>query len=233
MTVGAYFQTGINYYVPQMQASPGVGEDGIYSLSLGTPIAAAVNTIVITANGAITNAAKTFNATLLPAVFPYTLDGNYGRCLSITGATAGDNAVITARGVDYLGQPVAENITLSGTATVQGNKAFKRLDSLSVAAGNANGSSSIQVGQSAKLGLPFKTEIVLAEFNSDALASAGTLVQPVTTDPQTLTTGDPRGLYTASTTLNGTNNIIITARASRLVNASNNGGMHGIRQFYS
>lgn len=231
--VATYFQTGINYYVPKMQAAPGVGDDGLYAQSLGAPIAVAANTVITTANGAITNAAKVFNGTLLPAVLPFTLDAIFGRAVSVVGATAGDNAVLTVRGVDYLGQPVAESLTLNGTTTVNGNKAFKRVDSISVAAGNANASSSIQVGVTSKLGLPFKTQIVLAEFNGDVLASAGTLTQPNLTDPATLTTGDPRGTYTPSTTLNGTNVVSINARTSASRNANDNGGLHGIRHFFA
>lgn len=231
--VPVLFQTGINYYVPKMQAAPGVGDDGLYNNTLGTPVAAAANNVIITANGAITNVAKVFNSLLLPAVLPFIVDALFGRALSVTGATAGDNAVLTIRGVDYLGQPVAENVTLNGVTLVQGNKAFKRVDSISVAAGNANASSSIQVGYTAKLGLPFKTQLLIAEFSGDVLATAGTLIQPSLVDPATLTTGDPRGTYTPSTTLNGTNVISINARTSSTRNANDNGGLHGIRHFFA
>lgn len=231
--VAVYFQTGINYYVPKMQAAPGVGDDGLYTVSFGMPIAAAVNSIVTTANGAITNVAKTFNSALLPAVFPALIDATFGRCIQITGGTAGDNAVCTVRGVDYLGQPTAENITLNGTTSVAGNKTFKRVDSIAVAAGNANASSSIQVGVTAKLGLPFKTNLVLAEFSGDVLGSLGTLVQPSLVDPATATTVDTRGVYTPSTTLNGTNVISINGKASASRNANDNGGLHGLRHFFA
>jgi hypothetical protein len=230
--VAVYFQTGINYYVPKMQAAPGVGDDGLYTQSLGTPIAASVNNIIATAQGAITNAAKTFNATS-NTTLPFTIDAIFGRAVQITGGTAGDNAVLTVRGVDYLGQPVAENLTLNGVTAATGNKAFKRIDSISVPAGNANASSSIQVGVTGKLGLPFKTQAVVYEFVGDVLASAGTLVQPNLTDPQTLTTGDPRGTYTPSSTLNGTNVISINARTSAVRNTNDNGGLHGVRHFFS
>lgn len=232
MTAGPFIQSGINYYVPKMQAAPGVGDDGLHSVSLGMPLAA-LATGILAAGSAITNAAKTFNALSNPTNLPFNVDAPYGRTISVTGATAGDNAVLTVRGVDYLGQPTAENVTLNGTTAVQGNKAFKRVDSVAVAAGNANASSSISFGYGAKLGLPFKTAVVLAEFNGDASATVGTLTAPVVTDPATLTTGDPRGTYTPSTTLNGSNAISITARAIATRNTNDNGGLHGIRQFFS
>lgn len=230
MTVGTFFQQGINYYVPQMAQSPGVGDDGIYSVSLGTPIVATTNNVVAAAP--ITNAALTISGSNR-AGLPFVTDALYGRTLQLAGGTAGDNAAVIVRGVDYLGQPVAEQFTLSGTGAVTGNKCFKRVDSIAVPAGNANANSTINVGVSARLGLPFKTSLVLAEFNGDVLAAAGTLNQPVLTDPQTLVTGEPRGWYLAATTLNGTNNVSITARASRAINAANNGGLHGIRHFFA
>lgn len=233
MSVGVFFQNGINYYVPKMQASPGVGDDGLYSVSLGAPAVAAANSVITTANGAITNAAKVFSAAILAAVLPYTVDAVYGRNVTVQGGTAGDNAVLVVRGVDYLGQPTAEQLTLAGVASVVGNKAFKRIDTISVAAGNANANSTIQVGLGTKLGLPFKTNVVIGEYNGDAVAAAGTLATPVVTDPATLITGDPRGTYIASTALNGANVISITARSSKTTNANDNGGLHGIRQFFA
>ncbi len=230
--VPTYFQTGINYYVPKMQAAPGVGDDGLYTVTLGMPIAAVNNNIIATAQGAITNQAKTFN-NVTNTSLPFTVDATFGRTVQITGGTAGDNAALVVRGIDYLGQPVAEQLTLTGTTPVQSNKAFKRIDSIAVPAGNANASSSIQVGVGARLGLPYKTQLILAEFNGDVLASAGTLVQPNLTDPATLTTGDTRGLYTPSTTLNGTNVVSINARTSSSRNANDNGGLHGLRHFFS
>lgn len=231
MTVGVYFQPGLNYYVPQMQASPGVGEDGLYSVSLGRPVATSGN--VVLAAGTISNATKTFNATSNPTQLPYTIDAVYGRSISLTGGTAGDNAAVTVQGTDYLGQPVAETITLAGVGVVNSNKTFKRINAVVIPAGNANASSTINVGVGGKLGLPFKTDYVMAEFSGDILAAAGALVQPNVVDPQTGTTADPRGQYTPATTLNGTNEVNITARASRLANSSNNGGLHGLRHYYA
>jgi hypothetical protein len=224
MTVGTYFQPGINYYVPQMQQSPGVGEDGLYSVSLGVPAATAANAIIAAGAGVFTSAGASISVS-------YTVDATFGRTISVTGATAGDNAAVTVRGQDYLSQPIAETLTLAGVAAVAGNKAFKRVESVTVAAGNANANSSLLLGTSTKLGLPFKTNFVMAEYNGDVLAAAGTLAQPVLTDPQLATSGDPRGTYVPSTALNGVNVINITAHSSRNANSNNNGGLHGIRQY--
>lgn len=236
MKVGEYFQTGLNYYVPRMQAAPGIGDDGLFSASFTPPggvgVAAANATAVFTAR-AITNAALTINAASDPTKLPYTVDAQFGRTLRITGGTAGDNAVLTLRGVDYLGQPMTETVTLNGVTAVNTVKAWKRLDSIAVPAGNANASSNINVGTDAKFGLPFKTLQIITEFADDVIASAGTLVNPVLTDPQTAATGDPRGLYTPATTPNGAKDITVLARATATTNASNNGGLHGVKAFFS
>ena len=59
----------------------------------------------------------------------------------------------------------------------------------------------------------------------------GTLTAPVLTDPATVTTLDPRGLYTPNATMDGAKELVINAIASSWVNASGNGGLHGIAQY--
>lgn len=226
-----FIQRGINYYTPQCSAVPGIGDDGIGQFSFGTPAAAGASSIL--AASAITNAASVKNVASNPTVFPFTVDATFGRTIRLTGGTAADNAVISVRGRDWLGQPVTEAITLSGTSAVNGVKAFKVVDSLSIAAGNANASSTVAVGYDAKLGLPYKVSNIIAEYLAEQIASAGTLVNAVLTDPQTATTGDPRGVYTPASTLNGSNEVSILGRFSKSVNASNNGGFMGVKHFNS
>tara|TARA_Y100000034_G_C6887065_1_gene407415 strand:+ start:1112 stop:2140 length:1029 start_codon:yes stop_codon:yes gene_type:complete len=56
----------------------------------------------------------------------------------------------------------------------------------------------------------------------------GSFTPPVLTDPQTTTTGDPRGTYTPGTTLDGTLEIEVCYIPDSFRNASGNGGLHGI-----
>lgn len=66
--------------------------------------------------------------------------------------------------------------------------------------------------------------------------SQGTIddvVMPDTTDPATLTTDDPRGLYDPATAPDGTKEYSVAYYADTSVNASGNGGLHGIRHFIS
>lgn len=52
---------------------------------------------------------------------------------------------------------------------------------------------------------------------------------PVLTDPQTTTTGDPRGTYESLAVFDGVKEIIIGLVGDNSYNSSGNGGLHGIR----
>lgn len=220
------FAFRINHYVPAMQCAADVHQNGIYRIGLGTP--AVADTDGILDGTAITDSASTID---IPTA-SQELDATFGRAVQIVGGTAGDDAVVTVIGKDYLGQPMRENLTLNGTTGVVGKKAFKWVTQLSVAAGNGNASSTIDFGTLDVLGLPYKTTAVLLEEGpAGTPQSAGTFVGPVLTDPQTATTGDPRGTYNPTVTLTGAVEVVVTAVADTSVNSSGNGGLHGIVHF--
>lgn len=54
-------------------------------------------------------------------------------------------------------------------------------------------------------------------------------VHPVATDPQTLTTDDPRGTYESLMVMNGVKEIVVGMLGDNAVNAAGNGGLHGIK----
>lgn len=56
---------------------------------------------------------------------------------------------------------------------------------------------------------------------------------PDLTDPQTAITGDPRGSYEPVGVLNGVNEIRVAMVGDNQVNASSNGGLHGLRHFFA
>jgi hypothetical protein len=58
-------------------------------------------------------------------------------------------------------------------------------------------------------------------------------LSPDYTDPGTTTTGDPRGTYVPNTTPNGAKVLSGVFIPNHRLNASGNGGLHGIQQFYS
>lgn len=84
----------------------------------------------------------------------------------------------------------------------------------------------------------------LIEVVGTAAASAGTdsvgvtitptqFMLPDLTDPQTRITGEPRGAYDPIGALNGATEIIVGVVGDYEVNASNNGGLHGLPHFYA
>jgi hypothetical protein len=79
--------------------------------------------------------------------------------------------------------------------------------------------------------LPYKAIRCAYEIQAGVLAAAGTLIAAILTDPQTASTGDPRGCYTATTTFDGSTVISGIFEFINDINTSGNGGLHGIRQF--
>lgn len=215
---------GVNNYVPAMQAGGDLGQllaQRVYFGAIvvtdtdaildGTSIATAINTTTF----------ATAAATLLSAMGPY------GRNVVVV-ASGAATSTVTIIGRDYLGQPMRETLTLNGANQVVGLKAFKYIDRVT---STTTGGTTIDLGYGTRFGLPYKTRAVVREYADDVIANAGTLAAPVTTDPQTATTGDPRGTYIPTTTPDGSKIIEIDAVFSNEVNSDGNGGLHGIKHF--
>lgn len=218
------FVSGFNYYVPAMQGGGPMAQFTKDRVSFGAPpnvlatgiLSAADNSVV----GDITTLAATYNST--------TKMGPYGRNLTVVASGAATSTVIVI-GRDYLGQPMRETFTLNGTTPVVGVKAFKYIDKVNIPVGTA--ATTINVGWGTKFGLPYKTRAVYREYVDEVLAAAGTLTQPVLTDPQTATTGDPRGLYVPTTTPDAVKVLAADFEYDNSVNAAGRGGLHGIQHF--
>lgn len=216
------FREGHNYYVPAMAAAADLGQLKRQRVNLGA--------VVLTdADGIL--AAQSINAAVDTTTFAATYTsakmGTFGRNVVVV-ASGAATSTVTVYGRDYLGQPMRETLTLNGTNSVTGLKAFKYIDR--VVAG-VTSSTTIDLGWGTRMGLPYKTRAVEREYKDDVLAAAGTLTAPVTTDPQTATTGDPRGTYILTGTPDGTAIFEIDCVFSDALNTSNNGGLHGIRHF--
>ena len=128
------------------------------------------------------------------------IDATYGRALTLVGSAGADH-VVTITGRDYLGQRMQESLTANGTTGVAGKKAFKFVDSYSIAAGGQAGDT-LDIGWGNLLGVPYKAELLLSD-TEDKVAAAGSLTAGISTDPQTATTGDPRGTFTTATACDG------------------------------
>jgi hypothetical protein len=133
---------------------------------------------------------------------------------------------VIVSGWDYLGQPIAESLTLNGTTPVIGVKAFKSFNNVTFTAA----ATTLSIGTGAKLGLPYKAVRAIYEIGNGVLAAAGTLNAASLTDPQTNVTPDPRGTYITTTAMNGANIISGVFNMLNDVNTSNNGGLHGLQQ---
>ena len=161
----------ISQYVPSMEfAADVVGDEHI--AYLGSPAAADADGIwdgVSATNSDTSYSSSDYKTTFDGSSTSLTstagmIDATYGRCLVATGS-AGSNHVCTISGRDYLGQPMQESITLSGTTVIFGNKAFKYVDTMAIASGAA--SDTCDIGWTDRLGLPYKAEKVVGYTEDD------------------------------------------------------------------
>jgi hypothetical protein len=211
------FPRRINNYVPAMQYSADVNYNGETRVNFGAPLASSSNS---QANAVSINAAGRVDLSAVPAG-----QTAYGRCLTVVASGAATSNV-TVYGWDYLGQPIAESFTLNGASPVAGNKCFK---SLNYATFGATPGATMSIGTANKFGLPYKCIRAVYEIANGGIVAAGTLQAPSLVDPATLTSTDPRGAYTPTTTPNGVNIISACFNMLNDVNTSNHGGLHGIQ----
>lgn len=216
--VASFRNRRYNSYVPACGYAADVIHGAAYTVDFLTPIAAAAAGIL---NGTSIATAVDTNTFVSD-----TADAPFGRNVTVVASGAATSNV-TVYGKDYLGQPVAESFTLNGAAAVAGKKAFKWIDRIT--AGITAGTT-INVGFGGVLGLPYRMSNVIEETANGAEAAVGTFVAGVLTDPQTTTTGDPRGTYAPTTALNGSNRILGKFMPYNILNANGNGGLYGIAQ---
>jgi hypothetical protein len=219
-----HFLEGVNNFVPDMQYHSDVGTDGITrQYTLSAPVALDADGIVAAQTVAVAGASLALAATY------NSLDvtmGPWGRAVSIVLSGAG-TAVYAIRGRDYLGQPMREDLTGNGTTPVIGKKAFKYIDSVTPL--TATATITINVGWVNIFGVPFCADALLQENVNDAVvADAGTFTAAVKTDPQTATTGDPRGTYAPHA-----NNAPNAARTYRLLFHCDKNKLHGVKHYYA
>lgn len=223
MTIGTFFPRRLSQYVPALMYSADVqiGDNGRFSF--GAPLAATAAYFLsaqsIASAGSL-QAANLLNSGMADAI--------YGRNVTMALSGAGAGSLIVD-GWDYLNQPMSETLTYNGATTVNGKKAFKYIRQVTwtlVAA------TTINIGIGSQLGLPYKAiKVWTEEVGGAPVATVGTLTNPDLTNPATLTTGDTRGTYLATTALNGINVISATFEFANDVDALNGGGMHGLPHY--
>jgi len=98
------------------------------------------------------------------------------RTLTITGNQSGIAGTVTLAGTDAAGGTISDALVLSGTATVEGVRAFRTVSSITLPA-KTNSGDEVSVGWGKKLGLPHKVynaSCVLVKL-FDGSTDAGTL----------------------------------------------------------
>jgi hypothetical protein len=119
------------------------------------------------------------------------------RAISVKSSNSGDTTqTVTVTGTDYWNQYQTETLTLNGTTTVNGLKAFKTIVAVAVSAALTG---NLSVGSTDIFGLPYRVTdagyIMRAGWAGALAANAGTFVAADTTSPATATTGDVRGTF--------------------------------------
>ena len=180
------FPRSISQYVPNMEFAADVVEDE-HLAYLGSP--AALDADGIWDGVSATNSATSFSSSDYKNTFDGSstsltstagkIDATYGRCLTATGSGGSDH-VLTITGRDYLGQQMQENMTLSGTTVIFGNKAFKYVDTLAIATGAA--SDTCDIGWYDRVGLPYKAETVIGYTEDDVSMPYAAVQVPVEVD---------------------------------------------------
>lgn len=219
---GTFFPERINMYIPNMEFDANVDLQNLNRWNLGTPVTADADGILdgqdVSSAGSVYFADGDFNP-----LYSHEVMGRYGRNVTVV-ASGSDTDVVTVHGFDYLGQPMRENITLSGSSPVAGKKAFARVTQIDFL---DQSGVTIDVGWGNVLGLPYASVKMLAELvNKVVTGNAGTFTAAVTTNPQTATTGDPRGTYAphATDAPNG-------SREYEIVCMVLEGNLHGVRHY--
>lgn len=214
---GDYFPFGVSLRVPSMQYAADVSLQGPYCANFGAPLALSANGIL--AAGQMVNGSA-FSVTSFTAgagsataigyngLVPFdstTVRNGWGRNITAV-ASAANTRVLTVTGYDYLGSKMIEQLTMNGTTTVQGLKAFQWIESLALS--SDTDTTTVNVGWGNKLGLPYKGVAMDVETKNQAIAAnPGTFTAGLAdATTETATNADVRGTYLPATVIpDGTN----------------------------
>jgi len=195
-----FFPARISQYVPDLAYVADVTNNARQMrVEFGAPVALSTNVFAYTAST---------TAQVVTTGLPVQISGpgqnaKWGRCITIVGSSAAANAVVSVIGRDYLGQRMVATVTMTGITAITGTKAFAWIDQINSGV-NANGTDTITIGTTDKLGLPFASVILSGSLIDGASATAFTFVARDATSPATVSTTDPRGTVLPGTATNGT-----------------------------
>lgn len=192
----SFFPQRVNMWVNRVAyAGHGAGESPhIGTFDFGVPGAFDVDAILAAQSIATSTGTSTFTAAYVATEAQM---GKWGR--NVTCAASGAaTSLVRVYGRDYLGQPMCEHLTLDGTNTVQGVKAFRYIDYVHW---DATSATTIKVGIGNYLGIPYRCYSMVSEIKNYAVAAnAGAFVAGLSTaSASNATSTDPRGLYLPAT----------------------------------
>ncbi len=186
-------------------------------VSLGSPIALDADSFVKAATSTeLPNAAtKTYTAATIgtspldAANTTWVLDSARNITAACTHASSVVAMTITITGKDIYGATMSEALSITAGTTSKsaaGAKAFKTITSIAITAAGDATANTLNIGHGDVLGLPYvmAKNTILREWRAGTVATAGTIVAAVTTDPATTTTGDVRGTVTPNAACDGT-----------------------------
>lgn len=174
--------------------------------SLGSPIALDADSFVKAATSTeLPNAAtKTYTVAtsgtspLDAANTTWVLDSARNITAACTHASSVVAMTILISGKDIYGASMSEQLSITATGTSKtaaGAKAFKTITSIAITSAGDATTNTLNIGHGDVLGLPYvmAKNTILREWRAGVVATAGTIVAAVTTDPATVSTGDVRG----------------------------------------
>lgn len=202
---GDNYMAGPNYFVPNMIYAADTQIEGKLFVDLSpnfAPLTASATGILSAQSIATAGNTSTFVAAFTNSEAQMM---KFGRCLQYV-ASGAATSTVTVTGFDYLGQPVVEVATLSGTTPVNGLKAFRRVSNI---AWGLTAATTINVGWRDCFGLPYACQGDFVDYLDGVKAGTpGTNVVRVAA--QTTTSGDPRGTLVPNTATNGTRRYSMT-----------------------
>ncbi len=189
-----------------------------------TPVAIATNNIA-TAQAVAGAGNLTLNGTLVTAGVA-TFDVPRSVQTTSTGSTD-TTQTLTFYGTDYIGQTMAETVTLNGTNVVLGAKAFLTVTRIA-ASGVAIGS--VSAGTGDKFGVPYrinKKGSMQAFWDATWNSGSGTTTIG-SSATATATTGDVRGTYLPATASDGTRTLALWVYMD---DVDTKNGLYGVDQY--
>ena len=222
--VGGPFRVG-GYTVGKgnQKGIPGAPISPIYVYEI-TP--ATGTTVSIAAAQAVSGAGNlTINGTLATSGVA-TLD--VPRNVIITSSSGTDTTqTATVTGTDAYAVPVVETITLTGTSSAQGLKAFLTVSKVAMSASTVG---NVSAGTGDKFGVPFRiNKKGSMQAFWDATWNSGSATTTLgSTSTATATTGDVRGTYLPATASDGTRTLALWVYMDDVETAN---GLYGVDQY--